>query len=67
MIPAARFRVAGLKIAVVVGLAGQLEVGQERIGVDVGINEVLAGVVRWVNVDQLLAAEVRLEQQLQHF
>jgi hypothetical protein len=44
-VPAAGLRVAREQIPVLVGLAGQLRLGLERIGVVVGINDVLAVIV----------------------
>jgi hypothetical protein len=44
-VPAAGLRVAREQIAVLVGLAGQLQLDQVRLGVVAGIDDVLAGIV----------------------
>jgi hypothetical protein len=50
-----------------VHLPGVFQVGLQALGIVVGVNEVVAGVVRRVNVDHLHFAEVGFLQQLKHF
>jgi hypothetical protein len=57
----------GQDVAFRVLLAGDFEIGVERVGVVVGINEVISGVVRRVDVDHLHPTEVGLVEQLQDF
>ena len=52
-------------VALVVNLPGVLQVGQQALGVVVGVDEVVAGVVGRVDVDHLDLAQVRLLQQLE--
>ena len=49
-----------------VHLAGVLQVGLQALGVVVGVDEVVAGVVGRVDVDHLDLAQVRLLQELEH-
>ena len=58
---------AGGEVAVVVDLLGLDEVILQRVGEIIWVNEVVASVVRRVDIDQFHFAEVRLKQQLQHF
>ena len=66
MDPPAGFLVAGHPRAVFAALPGQLFVIRQTICVIVGINEILAGVIGRVNIDQLHLARIGFAQQLQH-
>src|SRR3990172_2414638 len=59
------FGVAGKKVSLGVLLAGELEVGIQRVGEVVGIDEVLAGVVGRVDVYHLHPPGVGLLEELQ--
>ena len=54
-------------LALGVHLPGVFQVGLQALGVVVGVDEVVAGVVGRVDVDHLDLAQVRLLQELQHF
>ena len=44
-----------------------LQVGLQAFGVVVGVDKIIAGIIRGINVDHLDLAEIRLLQELQHF
>ena len=67
VVASAGLRVGGEQIALGVLLAGQLQVGGQRVGVVVGVDKIVAGVVRWVNVDHLHSAKVGLVEELEDF
>src|SRR5947209_18873436 len=65
MIPSARLRVAGQQVSFRIDLSCELQVRLEGIGIIVRIDEVLAGIVGGININQLDAAEVRLDSNVQ--
>jgi len=59
--------IARKQIALCGLLAGKFQVGIERIGEVVGIDEIIARIIRRVDVDHLHPAEIGLVQELQDF
>ena len=66
MKPPIRLRVGAKLFPLCIHLARVFEVGLQALGVVVGVDEVVAGVVRQVDVDHLDLAQVGLLQELEH-
>ena len=65
MKPAIGIRIAAESLALFSGLPGVLQIGLQAFAVVVGVDELIARVVWWVNVDHLHLANIRLLQELQ--
>ena len=67
MVPTLRLRVRREFLTLFINLFRPLEVCTQTLLEIVRVDEVFAGVVRWIDVDHLDLAVVMLLQNLQHF
>jgi len=63
MKPPVRFRVASELATFVIDLARVVEIGLKALRIVIGIDKIITRVVRWIDVDHLDLAEVRLLKQ----
>src|SRR5437588_9488115 len=67
MITTACLRITCEQIAFSIDLPSQLKIRLERVGIIIRIDEVLASIVRRVDINQLHPPEIWLEQKLENF